>query len=288
MAIPDKKLTELRRLEFKSLETQFLNEIESGLNCSPFEARAVLEVVNETFFAFLGDFEHSSEALLPGHISLVTVQADEPCGKPLADCAKVTVSLHLHRGCEDDKTLIYKSPAAFRRARIPDLCQQALAKGGLLTREDLAHRIFFVTTRTISRDLLALRQADPNTVLPLRSNKHDIGPLLTHRVRIVELALEGKTFTQIREIMRHSPDAIANYIGTFTRCAQLHRSGLQPGQIAFLLRRGKSLVEQYIDLIKNAEGDKNRSYHLEEMLLADGRGWSGHGLEKKTKLQPSN
>lgn len=39
--------------------------------------------------------------------------------------------------------------AAFRQARIVDLCQEAMSQGALLTREDLAYRIFFVSTRSV-------------------------------------------------------------------------------------------------------------------------------------------
>ena len=282
MSIPNLKLNELRRLEYKSLEARFMSEIQDGLNCSPFECRAILQVVEEVFFPFLDDCAQSSgEHALPGRTSLVAVEADEPAGKPLDQCSKTSLSLTVHRGPEDDQILVNEGPAAFRLARIPDLCQQALAQGGVLTREDFAHRIFFVSPRTISRDLAQLRKDNPDVLLPIRSNRHDIGPVLTHRVRIVELALEGKTFSQIRDIIHHSPEAIANYIGTFTRCAQLHAHDMEPGQIAFLLRRGRSLIEQYLAIINNAAMDKNRQYHLDELLKADGRGWLGSELEKK-------
>ncbi len=45
------------------------------------------------------------------------------------------------------------------------------------------YRIFFVSTRTISRDLETLRRAQPDVPIPLRSMLHDIGPVLTHRSR---------------------------------------------------------------------------------------------------------
>ncbi len=187
---------------------------------------------------------------------MVTISADEPCGKPVTECQHQTIALQVHRGAEDDALLQSKGPSAFRRARLPDLCQQALSHGGLLTREDLAYRVFFVSPRTISRDLAWLRRNEPLTPLPLRSNVHDIGPVLTHRVEIVRLALQGKTMSEICRIMRHSPAAVANYVGTFTRCAQLCGRGLQPGQIAFLLRRGRALVRQYIDLLDQCRADK--------------------------------
>ena len=130
-----------------------------------------------------------------------------------------------------------------------------------------------VNVRTISRDLEALRQANPETPIPLRSTVHDIGPVLTHRVRIVRLALEGLTTTEIQRRARHSISSIANYLSTFTRCAQLARRDMQAGQIAFLLRRSRKLVEEYIDLLHECEADKNMAYHLDELLhLGQGSG----------------
>jgi hypothetical protein len=160
-----------------------------------------------------------------------------------------------------------------------------LSQGGLLTREDLAYRVFFVGTRTVSRDLAALRRAQPAPPVPLRSTVHDLGPVLTHRVEIVRQALEGKTTTEICRGLHHSPAAVANYLGTFTRCAQLARRGLHPNQIAFLVRRGPALVARYLDLVKECEADPNRAHHLEELLglgQAGGkkgprRGGSAHG-----------
>ena len=126
--------------------------------------------------------------------------------------------------------------------------------------------MFFVSPRTISRDLNILRQTEPAVIIPLRSTVHDIGPVLTHRTKIVHLALEGKTMTQICHITRHTPPAINNYLSTFVRCVQLARRDMQVGQIAFLLRRGKGLIQQYLDLLAACDQDKNMTYHLEELM----------------------
>ena len=176
MGVRNAKQEELRRLDCKTLDAQFKTTIRDGLNCSPFEAEAVLQVMHEVY------------------------------------------------------------------------------------------RIFFVSPRTISRDLQALRKANPKTPIPLRSMVHDLGPVLTHRTQIVCLALEGKTTSQICQIMRHSPAAVANYLSTFTRCAQLAKENMQAGQIAFLLRRGKGLIQRYLELLKECRRDKNLRYHLEELL----------------------
>ena len=271
MGLRNRKKEVLDRLSSKTLEAQFLHEIQHGLNCSPFEAQAVLDVAKEVYMPFM---DPDVVKAPPGKITLVAVNADEPSGKPISDCKKQTLCLTLHGGAEDDRLLQEHGPAGFRRGRIPDLCQEALSQGALLTREDLAFRVFFVSPRTISRDLKVLRENQPDIPLPLRSTVHDIGPVLTHRVRIVRLALEGKTTTQICRMTRHSPAAVTNYLSTFERCVQLVRRSMQLGQIAFLLRRGKGLIQQYLELLAECETDKNLSYHLDELLR---RGCVGGG-----------
>ena len=201
----------------------------------------------------------------PGQTSLVVVDADEPAGKPLRACAKRTVCLTIHRGRKDDEVLRKDGPEAFRRGRIPELCQQALSQGGLLTREDLAYRLLFVSPRTISRDLAALRRAEAKTPIPLRSMVQDIGPVLTHRVEIVRLALEGRTMSEICRRMHHSPSAVSNYLSTFARCAQLKAREMDATKIAFLLERSRTLIESYLALVEECAANETFAYHLSQI-----------------------
>jgi len=50
MGIRNKKRQVHRRLDSKTLDAQFIHEVRRGLNCSPFEAEAVLDVVKEIYF----------------------------------------------------------------------------------------------------------------------------------------------------------------------------------------------------------------------------------------------
>ena len=145
MGVRNKKRETLRRLDSKTLDSRFLNEIKNGLNCSPFEAEAVLEVVKEVYFPFL---DEQSVKAPPGKVTLIAVSADEPAGKSVVDCEKQSVCLTIHRGSEavqvrpgastgrDDRILQEQGAAGFRQSRILDLCQEALSQGALLTRED--------------------------------------------------------------------------------------------------------------------------------------------------------
>jgi DNA-binding NarL/FixJ family response regulator len=249
-------------MESKTLDARFKQVVREGLGCSPFEAEAVLDVVREVYGPY---FSESPSPPLPGCISLVAVDAEEPAGKPVEECEKRVVCLTLHRGVEDVHLMQEQGLSAYRHKKIPEICQEAMSQGALLTREDLAYHVFMVSLSTISRHLRELRR-DAAFPLPLRSTRHDIGPLLTHRVQIVRLALEGKTTTQICTIMHHSPQAVSNYVSTFTRVAQLAERGMQAGQIAFLLRRGKGLVASYLELLEECRKDANYAYHLKELL----------------------
>ena len=263
MGVRHPKREEINRLDAKTLDAQFTTVICDGLNCSAFEAQAVLQVVKEVYAPAFAD---ATAGGLPGRITLVALDADEPGGKPVTQCHKRTVQLTVHRGSQDDLCMQQKGPGGFRISRIADLCQEALSQGSLLTREDLAYRIFFVHPRTISRDLKQLRDANPDKPIPLRGTVHDIGPVLTHRIQIVQLALAGLTTSQICQRMHHSPAAVGNYLSTFTRCAQLEHQGLQASQIAFLLHRGTTLVQRYLELLKESRLDPNKAYHLQQFL----------------------
>src|SRR2546425_13231242 len=102
MRIRNPKREELLRLQSKTLDAQFGSILQEGLNCSPFEAEAVIAAVKEVYFPFL---DQSTSVGPPGKISLVAVCADEPAGKSIADCLKRTVCLTLHRGTQDDQLL---------------------------------------------------------------------------------------------------------------------------------------------------------------------------------------
>src|SRR4029077_10214716 len=102
MGIRNRSKEVIDRLGYKTLDSRFTTEVEQGLNCSPFEAEAVLEVVKEVFFPF---FDPESTKAPPGKITLIAVAADEPAGKSVADCRKQAVCLTLHRGAADDRLI---------------------------------------------------------------------------------------------------------------------------------------------------------------------------------------
>ena len=85
------------RLESKSLDQQFLNEIVHGLNCSPFEASAVLDTVYKVYDCY---FETNTE-LKPGQIRLQLVAIEARPSQKISEAIQVTVTLTLNDDQED-------------------------------------------------------------------------------------------------------------------------------------------------------------------------------------------
>jgi len=117
MGIRNKKRQVRRRLDSKTLDAQFIHEVRHGLNCSPFEAEAVLDVVKEIYFPFL---DQQPIKAPPGKVTLIAVNADEPAGKPVVECEKQNVCLTVHRGSEDDKILQEHEPAGLSHKLSPE------------------------------------------------------------------------------------------------------------------------------------------------------------------------
>jgi len=233
---------QLNRLTVKTLDQVFIMRAKEGLGCSQFEAQALTDLVKEVYFPWLSQ----PEAIQAGQLALTAVSADEPGHKPLSKCKMVSLVLTLYAGREDHEYRLAHKPngtAALRRRQIVRLAHEALDQGALLTAEDFAFRIFNCGLRTISRDLQAL--AAQSVVVPLRSQQKDVGRALSHRVQIVELYLKRYTFTQIRQRMRHSLQAIANYVITFTVTAAHTCDGHSVDEIAFLMQISPALVRQY-------------------------------------------
>lgn len=232
------------RLAAKQLDHQFSHHIITGLNCSPFEAEAILEAVRRVYAPL---FECSPN-LRPGQILLPIVSVEAPPGPRLVDSRQLLAVLTLEDLNEDLPLRREGGVLALRRHRLQRVAHEALQQGGLLTLEDLAYRLFNCGQRTLCRDLHALRQA--GVQVPLRSTIKDMGRTLSHRRLIVELWLSGKEYSEIARDAHHCVASVQNYVEKFKRVALLARQKLDLDTLAFLARLSKPLAQSYLDLLQ--------------------------------------
>ena len=235
------------RLSRKQQDTQFINKLQAGMNCSPFEAKAILNCVYEVYQPF---FDNSA-SMKPGQICFDVVAVENSAKEKLSACQMKTVILTLDAGVEDLTVREKQGVIGLRRHRFERIANEAFQQGGLLTVEDVANRLLNCGERTLIRDIKVLK--DKGICLPLRSTVRDMGRSISHREMIVRLWLGGKEFSEISRHTNHSVEAIANYVEKFKRVVCLAKDNHEINTIAFLVKISVSLAQQYYDLYQRLE-----------------------------------
>jgi hypothetical protein len=258
--INNSSLEKWNRLETKSLDNQFVNDIINGLNCSNFEAKAVLDTVHKVY----GDFFDSSAELAPGKAKFIVISAENFPSARLVEATKVSVILTINNDKEDLPIKKEQGVIALRQHRLNRICNEAFMQGGLLTIEDIANRIFCCGERTIIRDLKVLRTQ--GIFIPLRSTIKDMGRTLSHRSLIVKEWVKGCEYTDISRKTNHSVKAINNYVRKFKQVVALMNEGYDVHTIAFLTKISKRLAEEYINIKAHSDIVPSRKEELESLL----------------------
>ncbi len=246
---------EYARLGKKTPEREFVEALERDFEMSPRESRGVLEVVHQTFF--------DKRDLQAGQVEYTAVHAQEGSGKPMEEMKKVRVVLA--RDLPSDREVEAKRGGSQRRKiQILRMTEEAFDQDGLLTQEDLG-RILGVSSRTIRRDVTELMR-DGKLKLYLRGVQQDIGKGVTHKVWIVGLYLEWKTYSEIERITGHSPSAIKAYLNDFSRIVIARERGITSArEIGFYIGRTERLVNEYLSLLEAAERDKLKRERLDSL-----------------------
>jgi len=242
---------EYDRLRKKTREHEFVDRLEREFEFSPRESCGVLEVVGEMFF--------DNREIGAGQIECTCVSAEEGPGKTIEELKKVRVKLT--RELMSDREVQERlGDSAMRKVQILRMTEEAYDQGGLLTQEDVG-RILGVSSRTIRRDVEELMQK--KVKLFLRGLQRDIGKGISHKVWIVGLYLEWKTYSEIERITGHSAGAIKIYLNDFSRVLMARERGIRSAkEIGFYVGRTQRLVEEYLQLIIRAERDSQQRKRL--------------------------
>jgi hypothetical protein len=151
------------------------------------------------------------------------------------------------------------------KRRIVRVCFEAYRQNGLLTLMELQW-IFQISAARIS-ELIRSVQKEHNLVVPIPGTILDAGRSMTHKDIIVGLHLEGYNVREIARMTHHSPRAVDNYIGTFEGVLVLHLFGVAPELMARLLKRGISLINEHLKLVREHYRDQQE---IKEYLVAQG------------------
>jgi DNA-directed RNA polymerase specialized sigma24 family protein len=253
-----------------------ISEVVHGTGISSWEARIVVDTIHDVYFR-----EPGTAPLQSGQLRYECLRADQPAGRPLAQCRQTSVVLTL---LDSDDAKV-NGAEALRRHRLARLAEQAREQGGLLTQEDLA-QLLACDVRTIRRDIQRLK-TDSGVVVPTRGQQKDIGPTVTHKGVAVRHWLDGKEPQEVARAINHSLHAVERYLQHFSRVVFLAGLGFSALQIAFTIGISSATVKTYLDLygqFKTSEGFKARLAELKAIGQAHYQG----GDDKKGALSPRN
>jgi hypothetical protein len=229
------------RLKSKSVKQSIVTSIARDFNLTPILADAYFSQISDYFL------HHAEVKLSSGEFHYLAVDENEPAGKPLALCKKVSVTLTLHNPEED--LAVYKKSGlrGLRHHKIVRITNEAIDQGGLLSYEDVAI-ILTTSVVTIKRDMSQMRKK--GIILPSRGWRHEMGRGQTHKVQILSLYLSGYQFSEIERKTRHSESAVKRYIQDFARVVLLHTKGFSVDQIRISTGFSHRLIGEYLKLFK--------------------------------------
>jgi hypothetical protein len=229
------------RLQSKSIKQSIVSSIARDFNLTPILAEAYFTQISDYFL------NHAQVELGSGQLHYLAVQENEPAGKPIALCKKVSVKLTLHKPDEDLPVYKKSGLRGLRHHKIVRITNQAIDQGGVLSYEDVA---FILTTSvvTIKRDMSQMRKK--GIILPSRGWRHEMGRGQTHKTQILELYLSGYQFSDIERRTHHSETAIKRYIQDFARVVLLHKKGFSLDQIRISTGFSHRLAGEYLKLFK--------------------------------------
>src|SRR3989304_3092312 len=132
---------------------------------------------------------------------------------------------------------------SLRQIKIERITDEAIEQGGVLSQEDLS-KYLGCTVRTIQRDIKAIKKKGIEVVT--RGYLHNIGRGQTHKVKIIGMSLDGKTYSEIKLTARHSVGAIKRYIESFTKVLMAQSKGIyERKEISAVTGISEGLVKQY-------------------------------------------
>jgi hypothetical protein len=247
----DKTLSD--RLTSKSVKQSIITSISKDFNLTPLLAEAYFNQVKDYFL------EHADLKLSAGQLQYLAVDENEPAGKPIALCKKISVVLTLHSVDED--LAVYKKSglSGLRQHKIVRLTNEAIDQGGVLSYEDVA---FILTSSvvTIKRDMAFMRRK--GIIIPSRGWRHEMGRGQTHKTQILDLYLSGEQFSDIIRRTHHSETAIKRYIQDFARVVLLHSKDFSINQIRIATGFSHRLIGEYLKLYER----HRTSPHLKRVI----------------------
>lgn len=243
-----------RRIKRRSLPDLLVHKFltEYGYDHGPVIARAIVDDILDTVE------QCYPEHIPPKTVLWLAVRRDKKGGKRKRITLGDLIPVKLRMVTEEETQLLtdkelcktMQARRAFNRARFARWCFEAYEQGGVLTHLDLS--LLSGISQKVIREALWAYEAETGTIVPTRGTVHDIGSAVTHKAEVVRRWLRHESPVQIARDLNHSQRAVDRYIADFQKVRLLAQK-LPPADLPALIRLSKSVVEQYLALLREYE-----------------------------------
>lgn len=248
--------TEIGRRQIKSSEGELIWELKNSYELSPKLSEQILITAKESL---LRDYH-----LREGQIEVTLIGIEERSGKLIEKMQKKKVRLTIDNGLEDIEALKEYGRIGLRENKIQRITEEAIEQGGILSQEEIS-KYLSVSLRTVKRDIKKIKERGIQVITG--GYLHNIGRGQTHKVKIIGMYLDGKTYSEIKLTARHSVGAIKRYLESFTKVLMAQSKGIyERKEISAVTGISEGLVKQYIELIRESKKDKTRKENLRELI----------------------
>jgi hypothetical protein len=255
----------------KSSDGEFKYELENLYELSPKLSSMILQSAKA---CLIRDYQ-----LREGQKEVTVISIEECAGKIVEKMERKKVRLTIDNGIDDIEIKQEFGRIELRRKKIERITEEALEQEGVLSQEDLS-KYLSCTVRTIQRDIGAMKKEGIGIIT--RGSLHNIGRGQTHKVKIIEMYLEGKTYSEIKLKTRHSVGAIKRYIENFVKVSLSQKRKIyRTKDISSVTGLSETLVKQYLEIIRRAKRDKLKKENFELLLER-----SGYRPELKKRISP--
>jgi len=205
----------------------------------------IADVLIESFLEIIDQYGKDKQKIQPYQIVWPAVAKDDfpSYGKTMAKTKYIPVVLTLWTPEELELLAEGHDPKSLQPQRIARFHNQAFDQGAVLANIDDG----LILNHCESRISQLRRQweADHDQILPSRGSYHDLGQTLSHKVKIIELHLQGLMPSEIARRMNHDPKNVDRYIRDFERTVPFFKEGKSIAKIAFYTRMSEKLVKEY-------------------------------------------
>jgi hypothetical protein len=232
-----------------SLQDRLASELNISFGQSPAVSKAMAETVDKIY-------SEDNTLTKPGQILYCVTCSDEPSGKPLIKCKKISVKLNLW--LKSDDNIVNQKDR--KKAILKRISHEAYEQKGVLTIQDCS-RIMITSERTIKEYISEFKKK--NISLPLRGYIHNTGRGQTHKSEIIEDYLKGLQLHEIEQKRMHSISAISRYLLMFQKiiiCYKFQKINLT--EIATITGQSLSLVKEYLEIYKKYSLSNNSRLEL--------------------------